>query len=684
MRQHESLFLVVACAMALPVFAESIELTPQGLAPVTARWQQTGASATSPEHRLAPSVRIQDGAVVLEITMADGRPLRLRALDIHALAALPAGDVLIAPSTKDAESDGRSLIVSSSWFGVHELFTLKADAVKHDLVLGAAALNGLGPGDIVAEWTLELPVGARAMKEDGAAATAGVRIEDDAGRFLARLPAPAIRDADDAHATHGLAHLELGGREAAPTVKLIVPGTWAHSPDRALPLLLDPTVSLQPTSQPMTGFVDELGNIDLDQIASGTLTDVAYGAQVRGFAEFPLGSIPDASAILTAHLRVWLANHDNPFDPAVPLPLEVKFCPLPSSAPPLVLHAAIPPMGAGRIYATETVPRTGPEFCASSYEFRDYDLGPLALADIQAQLPADFFTVGFTSDVVTDPGFDHIDYVGYLEEVNNPFLCSFTDFPGTRITLVLEYVALNRPPVCNAGGPYSSPCPSLPIPVSAALSSDPDGDPLTFAWTSSCSGSIENASQVNAILHLDASCGEDCTVTVTVSDGIASVACSAPVSAHDIEPPVVSSSNLNGFCLWPPRHDLYCLGTPASHVSASDACQPGVQMRWIGCLSDQPDEAREAGRPENGDGNFSNDCQVSADGQELCVRVERAGSDPVDGHNTFDGRHYGVGVEVSDGCGNVVVVEGSVFVPHDRRGGSGGQDDPCQSGSKTK
>ena len=38
-------------------------------------------------------------------------------------------------------------------------------------------------------------------------------------------------------------------------------------------------------------------------------------------------------------------------------------------------------------------------------------LGPLAVADVQSQLVPNFFTVGFVSAIVTDPGFDHIDYI---------------------------------------------------------------------------------------------------------------------------------------------------------------------------------------------------------------------------------------------------------------------------------
>ena len=60
---------------------------------------------------------------------------------------------------------------------------------------------------------------------------------------------------------------------------------------------------------------------------------------------------------------------------------------------------------------------------------------------------------------MTDPVFDHIDYIGYPEEVLN-LICPETDFPGTRITLVVEYTT-NQPPVCDAGGPYGGDCPAI-------------------------------------------------------------------------------------------------------------------------------------------------------------------------------------------------------------------------------
>jgi hypothetical protein len=44
----------------------------------------------------------------------------------------------------------------------------------------------------------------------------------------------------------------------------------------------------------------------------------------------------------------------------------------------------------------------------------------------------------------------------------------------------------NLPPVCNTGGPYTAACdgPTTDVALSAAASSDPEGAPLSFSWSS--------------------------------------------------------------------------------------------------------------------------------------------------------------------------------------------------------
>lgn len=83
-----------------------------------------------------------------------------------------------------------------------------------------------------------------------------------------------------------------------------------------------------------------------------------------------------------------------------------------------------------------------------------------------------------------------------------------------------------------------------------------------------------------------------------------------------------------------------------------DACSPVVALQ-LSCSSSQPDDGL-------GDGNTSDDCVISPDGQVACVRAERSGGDPA-------GRTYTLSVTAVDECSNAAtVVLGTVFVPHDR------------------
>ena len=60
----------------------------------------------------------------------------------------------------------------------------------------------------------------------------------------------------------------------------------------------------------------------------------------------------------------------------------------------------------------------------------------------------------------------------------------------TITVLPLGDPACNEPPVCNARGPYTEECTGATTSVllDGSGSSDPDGDTLTYAWSTNCSG----------------------------------------------------------------------------------------------------------------------------------------------------------------------------------------------------
>ena len=101
----------------------------------------------------------------------------------------------------------------------------------------------------------------------------------------------------------------------------------------------------------------------------------------------------------------------------------------------------------------------------------------------------------------------------------------------------------------------------------------------------------------------------------------------------------------------------------------ADNCSEPVTWSFVGCASDQPDDAPDRAYPGwNGDGSTVDDCVVAADGRGFCVRAERAGTGPT----AREGRHYGVAIVAEDECGNVSpeTVVGMIHVPHDSRAGS--------------
>jgi hypothetical protein len=107
-----------------------------------------------------------------------------------------------------------------------------------------------------------------------------------------------------------------------------------------------------------------------------------------------------------------------------------------------------------------------------------------------------------------------------------------------RITQVLApFQPTNTPPVCNAGGPYVGECQgaTTTVALNGSGSSDHDCDLLTFTWT----GPFVGGTATGAVANVAFPGTGDFMVSLTVSDGAASAACSAMVTVRDTTAPSI-------------------------------------------------------------------------------------------------------------------------------------------------
>ena len=112
---------------------------------------------------------------------------------------------------------------------------------------------------------------------------------------------------------------------------------------------------------------------------------------------------------------------------------------------------------------------------------------------------------------------------------------------------------------------------------------------------------------------------------------------------QDTQPPVVSLS-VSPSSIWPPNHKMV-LVTPT--VSATDNRDLNPKIEFVGIKVSEPDDGQ-------GDGNTTNDVQVTADGK-IYVRAERSAKN--------NGRIYTITYKATDASGNAGYASATVTVP---------------------
>jgi len=221
----------------------------------------------------------------------------------------------------------------------------------------------------------------------------------------------------------------------------------------------------------------------------------------------------------------------------------------------------------------------------------------------------------------------------------------------------------NRPPTCALSVPPHVECADAPpcgaagrsVRLDGSASSDPDLDLVEHRWSVACPGGAQDLAGaiVDACLPFD--CGSACDVMLTVIDARGNQAsCSASVELLDDTPPALTVDPAAQVMLWAPNHRMHCFDVASWSPTVTDDCDPTPTWRFVGCASDQPDDDR-------GDGRTRPDCEVSADGSQVCVRAERSG--------VRGTRRVGLLAVAVDACGNesAPVEGGVVLIRHDQR-----------------
>lgn len=126
--------------------------------------------------------------------------------------------------------------------------------------------------------------------------------------------------------------------------------------------------------------------------------------------------------------------------------------------------------------------------------------------------------------------------------------------------------------------------------------------------------------------------------------------CSARLTIVDTTPPQVQAHDET---LWPPNHRMHEV-LASDCVTATDACDDAVDVRFLWATSDEAPDALGSGHREP-DVEFG-DCRT------VRVRAERMGGG--------DGRVYELGFRATDHSGNSTEGTCRVMIPHDQGGHS--------------
>jgi len=219
-------------------------------------------------------------------------------------------------------------------------------------------------------------------------------------------------------------------------------------------------------------------------------------------------------------------------------------------------------------------------------------------------------------------------------------------------TVSITVSPVNDNPVANAGTDQTLECAGglTTVTLNGSLSSDLDGDMLTYQWREGTT-----VLGTGAILNKQLAFGSH-TITLKVTDPSGAVSeDTVSINIVDTTAPTITS-NGQMFSIWPPNKKYHTFNVSDLVASASDSCNSGVNLNSVVIQKVTSDE-----------GSISdNDIIIGANCQSVQLRADRNGNG--------NGRVYTITFRVRDAAGNTTTLTRQVIVPHDQGNGNGAID----------
>jgi hypothetical protein len=268
---------------------------------------------------------------------------------------------------------------------------------------------------------------------------------------------------------------------------------------------------------------------------------------------------------------------------------------------------------------------------------------------------------GFTVRVQCRQGTAHIVEDEEFVAGRSPGITPVHDFDRIiRFSGTVKGVPDNLPPHAAICTDVRKECEGVrtEVPLDGRCSSDPEGEPLSYEW-SSPTGDFDDPYSPTPVGLFPVGRNE-ASLVVRDPHGVESEPDPALVVVADTTPPVIAVT-LHPDSLWPPNHRMVDV---TAQVDVVDTCDEAPAVVLVSITSDEPDDA-----PGAGDGATVDDIQDADIGTadlSFRLRAERAASG--------DGRVYTVTYAVTDASGNPSTSSATVTVAHDR----GGKTDPIE------